>query len=96
MTGTATFSVHVSILFFSETFTLQASYTFAGGSGGAAEAMLEPYFDDPRRRGNGLSQAAFLVAPEDGGPMKQKIPREAVPVFVSRNAWVAYMNAFDL
>jgi hypothetical protein len=94
VTGTATFSVHVSILFFSEDFSLQASYTFGGSSGGNSEVMLEPYMDPRFERGE-LANAAFLVSPDDTDPMPQATTK-VDPVFISKDDWIAYLNAFDL
>jgi hypothetical protein len=94
VTGTATFSVHVSILFFSEDFSLQASYTF-GGSGGASQSRLEPYLD-PRFDEGALASAAFLVSPGETGAGPQQPNSTPDPVFISKHDWVTYLNAFDL
>jgi hypothetical protein len=90
--GTASFSVHVSILFFSETFTLQASYSF-GGSGGAT-AMLETPRSDPRAEEGKFVLAAYHVVPSDE-PTPSEVTQPA-PVFVSKKEWEAYLDAFDL
>ena len=94
VTGTATFSVHVSILFFSEDFSLQASYTFAGSNGGNSQSSLSPHTAPSYQRGE-FDTAAFLVSPENGGPMPEPTP-QVEPVFISKDDWVAYLNAFDL
>jgi hypothetical protein len=91
--GTATFSVHVSILFFSETFSLQASYSFGGSNGGNSESMLDPYVE-PRNNKGEPYQAAFLVDPDDPRMPEQSLATE--PIFISKNDWEAYLNAFDL
>jgi len=60
VTGLATFSVSVSIAFFSETFTMQAQYTFAGSDSpnNSNDALLEMgEMRDP-------SAEAFLVSPQ--------------------------------
>jgi hypothetical protein len=94
VTGTATFSVHVSILFFSEDFSLQASYTFGGSNAGNSQGMLDPYMDPRFDRGE-LANAAFLVSPDDTDPMPQ-VTSKVDPVFISKDDWIAYLNAFDL
>jgi hypothetical protein len=94
VTGTATFSVHVSILFFSEDFSLQASYTFGGSNGSNSDVMLEPYMNPRFERGE-LANAAFLVSPDDSDPIPQGTSK-ADPVFISKDDWIAYLNAFDL
>jgi hypothetical protein len=94
VTGTATFSVHVSILFFSEDFSLQASYTF-GGQGGASQGMLERYHEPGFEHGE-LASAAFLVSPAETQPGPQQKAAIHDPVFIRRDHWIAYLNAFDL
>ena len=94
VTGTATFSVHVSILFFSETYSLQASYTFGGSNAGNSQGMLDPYVEPWHNKGE-LSQAAFLVMPADDLPGSPQTPASE-PVFISEEDWKAYLNAFDL
>jgi hypothetical protein len=93
--GSATFSVHVSILFFSETFTLQASYSFGGSNSTNSQGLLDPYSVDPWRNHDELSQASFLVNPSDetSGQSEPSVPE---PVFISKNSWKTYLNAFDL
>jgi hypothetical protein len=83
--GMATFSVSVSIAFFSESFSMQAEYTFAGsGNRNPTNSMLEMpgIFGD--RDDSIRTTEAFLVAPEDdrglemalypGAPAKTKPP----------------------
>jgi hypothetical protein len=93
VTGTATFSVHVSILFFSEDFSLQASYTFGGSNSGSSDAMLDPYMDPRFDRGE-FANAAFLVSPDDTDSMPAT--SKVDPVFISKDDWIAYLNSFDL
>ena len=92
--GTATFSVQVSILFFSESFSLQAAYSFGGSSGGANVAMLDPYTAAPWHDSNEPS-TAFLVSPDALGPQSPQ-PSLPEPVFIEDEAWEAYINAFDI
>jgi hypothetical protein len=106
--GMATFSVSVSIAFFSESFSMQAEYSFAGsGNGNSTNSMLEMpgMFGD--RNGAYQTADAFLVAPDDDramvmapGPAKPKVP---VPcpiqplqndIFVNEDLWKTYYNAF--
>jgi hypothetical protein len=101
--GIATFSVSVSIAFFSETFSMQAQYTFAGsGNQNQSNSMLE--FDTPYR-----TAEAFLVAPDDDStlemayladPPKSK-PGAVCPIkplqndiFVAPTMWKTYYNSF--
>ena len=92
--GTATFSVQVSILFFSESFSLQASYSFGSSNGGGSAAMLDPFTAAPWHDREELSGVAFLVSPDDTGPTSKISAPE--PVFIEDADWVAYMNAFDI
>jgi hypothetical protein len=93
VSGTATFSVHVSILFFSETFTLQASYSFAG-SGGSSASLRQPRRDSPRIENARLSPVAYRVAPY-GEPTAPE-SSEPTAVFISKEDWDAYLDAFEL
>lgn len=96
VTGTATFSVHVSILFFSEDFSLQASYTFGGSNGGNSQGMLEPFLDPPHDTG-ALAGATFLVSPGDGdGLPGPQVTPNTEPIFISKDDWITYLDAFDL
>ncbi len=94
VTGTATFSIHVSILFFSEDFSLQASYTFGGSSGRDSQNELARAVD-PRYERGALATAAFLDSPADAD--QTGVPPPSVdPVFISEEDWISYLNAFDL
>ena len=91
--GTATFSVHVQILFFSETFEMQATYTFSG-SNQAAEASIAPPllpWQQPQR-----PQEAFLVSPDAGGNFDSPTPSTTTfPAFIDRTSWIAYVGQFE-
>ncbi len=100
--GTATFSVSVSIAFFSETFTMQAQYTFVGSTTNPSSVMIQA---------PGQSAAAFLVSPEESGAMGRESdaglapeakpePRDVCPntwrteLFIDPEKWAKYYNAF--
>lgn len=93
--GTAEFTVEVSILFFSESFSLEATYTFAGsGSSGGDEQgfLLAP--GSPAQSPE-LSRAVFLVSPDDPASVPpESSPKD--PVFVTKDAWKNYLSCFDL
>jgi len=96
--GTATFSVSVSIAFFSESFSLQAHYGF-GGSQNTNDALLEP------RPGRA---EAFLIEPagmerrplvyDDTSPQEAPVgycrDENNPPQFVDQTTWTAYYNSF--
>jgi hypothetical protein len=86
VTGTATFSVHVSILFFSETFTLQASYAFAGSGSASSRNALD--YD-----GQHASEYSLMRASTNAIDCRPRAPK---PVFVSRSGWEDYLRCFDL
>jgi hypothetical protein len=95
VTGFAEFTVEVSILFFSESFSLQATYTFAGSgtsSGDEQSMLLAP--ESPSQIPE-LSRAAFLVTPDDATSVLPKSsPKD--PVFVTKDVWKEYLSCFDL
>jgi len=100
--GVATFSVSVSIAFFSETFTMQAEYTFAGSDQKPKTPLLETA---------DKSSEVFLVSPEESSAMalgtnawgdqgpKPKT-RTVCPdaskreLFIDPEKWAKYYNAF--
>jgi hypothetical protein len=100
--GTAKFSVSVSIAFFSETFTMEAQYTFAGSDKNPDTALLQT-LDQPTE--------AFLVSPEgsddmrlgtDGGSMPKRKPEPSgvcpdpskQELFIDPAKWKKYYDAF--
>jgi hypothetical protein len=95
VTGTATFTVSVSIAFFSESFTLHAQYTFAGSSGSPQAQTL-----DQRRRALSGAQAAIALPLDEAGsgsPTAQPSccpgPFKA-PLFIDQQLWCQYYNSF--
>jgi hypothetical protein len=93
--GTAQFSVHVSILFFSESFSLQAAYSFGGSGSSSSQAMLDPFMAVPGQNHMELFGAGFLTAPDDTGSVPPTAP-VSEPVFIKDSEWEAYINAFDI
>ena len=88
VTGTATFTVEVSILFFSETFALSAQYSF-GGSNPSSNASPRQLSMKQRQ---GASGQARLAQPNT---LKSN-PNDATnpPQFVDQKVWTEYFNAF--
>ena len=101
--GIATFAVSVSIAFFSETFSMQAQYTFAGSPTSTADSRLTDR--SPR------TAEAFLVSPEDEGETmidaylatsKKSKSNSGVncpgnwqsPLFIDPKKWKNYYNSF--
>jgi hypothetical protein len=95
--GTATFTVSISIAFFSESFSLQAHYGF-GGSTAASTALLDmhPLSAKASQLGPNDTQFDFesdedrLQAGDDCYCRDQDNP----PQFVDQTTWTAYYNAF--
>jgi hypothetical protein len=81
--GTATFTVQVSVLFFSESYTLSAEYTFAGSSSGSSNARAQALPD----------AGAKARVPATDGCSSQQSP-EPPPLFIEQKDWTEYYNAF--
>lgn len=82
--GMATFSVSVSILFFHEEFSLQATYQFSGSSQGNSGGGMD---DD----GNNVIR--YLSSPDDAAPFYADAS-EGTPTFISPDDWAEYFAAF--
>lgn len=93
--GTAEFTVEVSILFFSESFSLEATYTFAGSGNSSGDGQGQLLAPESPAQSPELSRAAFLVSPSDADSVPPKPPPKD-PVFVTKAAWKDYLSCFDL
>jgi hypothetical protein len=80
--GVATFSVSVTILFFHEDFSLQASYQFSGSSQGSSSGGLD---DD----GN-----SFLHLPNNNSAVLYADDSEHRETFISPQDWAEHFAAF--
>ncbi len=97
VTGIATFSVSISIAFFSETFTMQAQYTFAGSGSSPSQVQSN---DD--------AEALMLDGPSDSINLFENRPAQAAAAprkthcpgpwkaghFIDQNLWSQYYDSF--
>jgi hypothetical protein len=80
--GTATFSVSVSIAFFSETFTMQSQYSF-GGSGGSAsnKQLMDAHLTDKQKK---HKKQLGVPCPDSW----------QTDLFINPTVWKNYYNSF--
>ncbi len=79
--GIATFSVSVSIAFFSETFSMQAQYSFGGSDSSTSQKLLM----DARRADKRTKNKSGVLCP---GPWQTK------DLFIDPTVWKNYFNSF--
>ena len=97
VTGIATFSVSISIAFFSETFTMQAQYTFAGTPSSNAQGQNVRGGQMPMLGGPSDSIAILAELPEQA---PTKPPKSYCPgpwkhgQFIDKKVWSEYYNSF--